>query len=119
MGVIGYNFREGARLGGTRRRLQCGGGQEVGADRSGFEAEGELFDDGVGEDLAGDALDLDLGRGGIGGQLVGEGKLEVLSLADIGDAFVFHAAERAGYGLALGVEDGPLQCYVHMRLHEV
>ena len=30
-----------------------------------------------------------------------------------------HAAERAGDGLALGIEHGPLECDIHMRLHEV
>src|ERR1700677_3910609 len=81
---------------------------------SGFEAEGKLLDDRVGEDLAGDALDFELGPGRIGGEGVVEGELEVFSLADVGHAVVLHAAERAGDGLALGIEHGPLTSDVHM-----
>ena len=55
---------------------------------SGFEAEGEFFDDGVGEDLARDALDFKLGRGRVGGERVFEGEQEVLSLADVGDPII-------------------------------
>jgi hypothetical protein len=82
----------------------------------GFEAEGELFDDGVGEDLAGDALDFELGLGG--GESIVEGEEKVFPLADVGDAFVVHATERAGYGLALSVEHGALEGDVHVGLHE-
>jgi hypothetical protein len=85
--------------------------------KSGFEAEGEFFDDGVGEDFARDALDFTLCLGEIGGKRVVESEQEVLTLADVGDAFVFHAAERTGDGLALRVEHGPLQCHVYMGLH--
>jgi hypothetical protein len=89
------------------------------AGKSRFEAEGELLDDRVGEDLARDAFDFGLGLGGVLGEGVFEGELEVLSLADVGDSAVLHAAERAGDSLALGIEHGPLQSDVHMRLHEV
>ena len=85
----------------------------------GFYAEGELFDDGVGEDLAGDAFHFELGLGWIAGERVVEGELEVLSLAHVGDAVVLHAAEGSSDGLALGIENGPLQSDVNMRLHEV
>jgi hypothetical protein len=98
-GVVGYNFWEGG--------------------SSGFEAEGELFDHGVGEDLAGDTFDFKLRLRGVLRQRVVECELEVFSLADVGDSVVLHAAERASNGLALGIEHGPLQCYVYMRLHEV
>ncbi len=74
--------------------------------RSRLDAEGEVFDDGVGEDLAGDAFDFGVGGGWI--EAVFEGEEEVFALADVGDAAVVHAAERSGYGLALGVEDGGL-----------
>jgi len=86
---------------------------------SGFEAEGVFLDYRVGEDFAGDALEFLLGRGRVGGEGVFKGEQEVLSLADIGDAVVLHAAERAGDGLALSIEHGPLECDIHMRLHEV
>ena len=85
---------------------------------AGFEAEGKLLDDGVGKDLAGDALDFGVSRGGVLGEGVFEGELEVLSLADVRDSAVLHTAEGAGDGLALGIQHGPLQCDVHMRLHE-
>ena len=83
---------------------------------SSFEAVGELFDDGVGEDFAGDALDF-----GGGGFFVGEGGVEgeeeVLALADVGYAGVVHAAERLGDGLALGVEDGTLEGDINVGIH--
>ena len=100
--------------------LQLEEGQlSFGWEKLGFEAEGELFDDGVGEHLAGDALDFELGLGWIGGESVVEGEEEIFALADVGYAFVVHATERAGYGLALGVEHGALEGDVHMGLHEV
>ena len=39
-----------------------------------------LFDDGVGEDFAGNAFDLC--PGGVSGEALGEGKREILALAD-------------------------------------
>jgi hypothetical protein len=86
---------------------------------SGLEAEGELLDDGVGEDFAGDTLDFELRMGWIGGERLFEGEEEVFSLADVGDAAGSHAAECAGDGLALGVQYGPLECDVNMRFHGV
>ena len=83
-------------------RLEC----SIAQVRLGLDAEGELFDDGVGENLAGDAFDLGLGLGTI--EAVFEGEEEVFALADVSDALVVHATERSGYGLALGVEDGGL-----------
>jgi hypothetical protein len=85
---------------------------------SGFEAEGELFNDGVGEDFAGDSLDFKLGLCGVAGERVFEGKQEVLSLANISDARILHAAERASDSLPLSIEHGPLESDIHMRLHE-
>jgi len=86
-----------------------------GEPTSGFGAEGELFDDGVGEDLAGDAFDF--GAGGLDVDAVFEGEEEVLALADVGDAPVFHAAKSIGDGLALGVEDRAFESYVDVSLH--
>src|ERR1035437_5839150 len=88
-------------------------------ERSGFETEGELFDDGVGENLASNALYLELGRSGVRCERVFEGEEEVLALTDIGDAIQAHATERSGDGLALGIEDGAFQCDISMRLHEI
>ena len=81
----------------------------------GFEAVGELFDNGVGEDFAGDALDFGVG----GGFFLAcfEGEEEVFALADVVDAAVFHAAESVGYGLALGVEHSALESDIDMGLH--
>ena len=87
--------------------------------RSGFETEGELFDDGVGEDFAGDALDFKLRLRWILRERVVESQQEVFSLADVGDAVVLHTTERAGYSLALSIEHGPLQRDIYMRLHQV
>src|ERR1700685_2977430 len=53
-----------------------------------FEAEGELLDDGVGEDFAGDAFDL--GLDGALFEAIFEGQEEILSLPHVGDAAVFH-----------------------------
>jgi len=66
----------------------------------------ELFDHGVGEDLFGDALDE--GFGGFGREAIGEGKCEILALADGGDVGEADFAECVVDGLALGVEDGYL-----------
>ena len=85
--------------------LRCPPVAMTGVGRSGFEAEGEFFDDWIGEYFAGDALDFELRLGGIRGQRVFQGELEVFSLADIGDAVPIHAAECASYGLALGIEN--------------
>jgi len=92
------------------------------AERGGnseLETDGELFNDWIGEDLAGDALDFELGLGRVRCERVFEGKQEVLSLADVGDTVQANATECAGDGLALGIEDSPLQCDIHVRLHEV
>ena len=72
---------------------------------------------GLVRNLAGDALDLELGLGGVGCEGVFEGEEEVLPLADIGDPVHAHAAERSGDGLALGIEDGALQCDIDMGFH--
>ncbi len=71
-----------------------------------LDADGEFLDDGVGEDLAGDAIDFCLG--GFAGEPVVEGEEEIFALADVGDAFVALAGERGLHGLALGIEDGAL-----------
>jgi hypothetical protein len=76
---------------------------------------GELFDDGVAEDVASDAFDF--GIGGVGGKGAVEGEEEVFALADIGYALIVHAGEGVADGLALGVEDGGLERDVDMCLH--
>lgn len=81
----------------------------------GFDLVGELFDDGIGEDFAGDALDF--GAGGVWSEGVIEGEEEVFALADGGYALVVHAGEGVADGLALGVEDGGLERDVDMCLH--
>ena len=82
---------------------------------SALEAEGELFDDGVGEDLGGDAFDLLAGGGGV--EAVGQREQKVLTLADVGDASVGHAAESVGDRLALCIEHGGFECDIDMSLH--
>jgi hypothetical protein len=82
---------------------------------SGFGAESELFDDGVGEDLAGDAFDFDAGFFRI--DAVFDGQEEVLALANIGNVFVFHATQGVGDGLALGIENRAFESDVNVSLH--
>ena len=82
-----------------------------------FEAKGELFDDWVGEDFAGDALDL--GDCSVVGEAILEGQEEVFALADICDAAIVHPAERVGYCLALGIEHGSFESDIDMSLHRV
>ena len=80
----------------------------------GLEGEGVLLNDGVDEDLAGDAVDLSAGvftQGGV------EREDEILPLAHIFNAGILHATKRAGDGLALGVENGALQRDIDMGLH--
>ena len=83
--------------------------------RLGFKPEGELFDDGVGEDLARDPVHFEFGC--FRCERVVEGEQEVLSLADVGDAFVFHATEGSGDGLALSIEYGAFQSDINVGLH--
>ena len=82
-----------------------------------FEAEGELLDDGVGEDFAGDALDLSLGDAGF--EAIFEGQEEVFSLPDIGYTAVFHAAESICNCLPLGIQHGSFESDIDMSLHRV
>ena len=74
-----------------------------------------FFDDGVGEDLAGDALDLV--AGGFRGEPVGERKGEVFALADGGYVRVADFAQGILDGLALGVQDLCLERDIDMCLH--
>ena len=71
-----------------------------------FQAVGVLLDDWVDEDFAGDAVNL---YGGLLLREVLQGEEEVLALANVLDALVFHATERVCDGLALGVEDGAFE----------
>jgi hypothetical protein len=82
-----------------------------------FESEGELLDDGVGEDFAGDAFDLSFG--GALFEAIFEGQQEILSLPDIGDATVFHTAESICNCLPLGIQHGSFESYIDMSLHRV
>ena len=103
-------FRSLDRCENRREASVAGDGGNV----SGFEAEGVFLDDGVDEDLAGDAVEFGLGGGLVG---VVEREEEVLALADVGDAGVVHAAQSVGDGLALRIEDGTLQRDVDMGFH--
>ena len=82
-----------------------------------FEAEGELFDDRVGENLAGDAFDLGLGGDGI--KAVGEGEEEVFALANVVDAAVIHPSQRICDRLTLCIQDCSFEGYIDMGLHHV
>ena len=82
-----------------------------------FEAEGELLDDGVGEDFAGDAFYL--GLGGALFEAIFEGQEEILSLPHVGDAAIFHTAESICNCLPLGIQHGSFESYIDMSLHRV
>jgi hypothetical protein len=63
----------------------------------------ELFDDGVGEDFAGNPLDLR--SGGVSGEPIGKGKSEILALADGCDLCESDLAQSVLNGLPLRVKD--------------
>ncbi len=75
----------------------------------------EFFDDGVGQDFAGDALDLS--ADGVRLQPIGEGKREILALAHRGYIGETDLSQGILDGLALGVQDRCLQRDIDMRLH--
>ena len=83
-----------------------------------LEAEGEFFDDRIGEDITGDALNFVLSLRGIGGERRREREHEVLALAHVGDSIEADAAESAGDRLSLRVEYRTLQRDVNMRCHQ-
>ena len=84
---------------------------------SSFKPKGELFNHGVGQNLAGDAFDLGLMRSL--GQAILKRQEEILALANVRNAFVFHATKRIGNSLSLSVKDGSFQRDIDMGLHYV
>jgi len=80
-----------------------------------FQTEAALFDDGIGEHLARDALHLR--RGGRPLQAIVKGEDKVFSLANIGDSAILHPAQRIRHGLPLGIEHGSFQRDIDMSLH--
>jgi hypothetical protein len=74
----------------------------------------EFFDDGIGEDFAGDLLDFLFG--GVFGEAV-EIEDEKFALADGFDFGVAEGREGVLNGLALRVEDGRLWHYPNMSFH--
>jgi len=80
-----------------------------------LDAVGVFLDDGIGEDLACDALDF--GAGGVGVQAVGERKCEVFALTHGGDIGKTDLAKSVVDRLSLRIEDRCLQRDVDMRLH--
>jgi hypothetical protein len=75
----------------------------------------KFFNNRIREDFAGDPLDQ--GSGGVGGESIGEGKREILTLADRGHLCETDLVQRVLDGLALGVQDRCLQRDVDMCLH--
>jgi hypothetical protein len=63
----------------------------------------EFFDDGVGEDFAGDALDL--GAGGLGLEPISKRQSEIFALANGGNVAESDLAQGIVDGLALWIED--------------
>src|SRR5271157_1761083 len=80
-----------------------------------LELKAVFLDDGVGEDLAGDAIDLGLRVFAADARV--ERDLEVLALAQIVDALVPHFLQRAVNGFALRVEDTFLERDVDVGFH--
>ena len=80
-----------------------------------FQLKPELFDDRVGEHLAGNALDLGVGRGAV--QRVGQPQDEVLALPHVLDAAVLHFFEGVVNGLPLRIKHGLLQRDIDVSLH--
>lgn len=78
--------------------------------------EAKFFDDGVGEDVAGDAFDL--GGGYFAGEAV-EGQYEEFSLADVFDFGVAEPSEGTVDGLSLGIEDGGFGHDPDVGFHDV
>lgn len=75
----------------------------------------ELFDDGVGKDLAGNALDQGFRIGGR--QAICEGKREILALANGFNLRESYLAKGVVNGLTLRIEHRGLQRNVDMSLH--
>ena len=82
-----------------------------------FDAKSELLDHRICENFTRNSFDLVACDGGFDVVLKGEEK--VLTLTDIVDTAVFHAAEGIGYGLALCIEDGSFERDIDMGLHDV
>jgi hypothetical protein len=80
-----------------------------------FERIRKVFDDRIGENVGGDALNLGLGC--IGREGIFEGKNEVFALTNVGDCGMVQAAEGVGDGLPLGIEHRALECDVDVGLH--
>jgi len=81
-----------------------------------FDLVGVFLDDGIGEDFAGDALDL--GTSSVGPEAVGQRKRKILALAHGGHIGKSDFAESVVDGLALRVEDRCLGGDIDMRLHD-
>jgi len=75
----------------------------------------ELFDDRVGENLAGDALHIGAGR--LKRKAIGERNREILALAHRSDIREPDLAQGILDGLALRIQNRSLQRDVDMRLH--
>lgn len=84
-------------------------------EKSGFQAVCVLFNHGVDEDFAGDALDFALGFRG--SQRSVESEYEILALANVLDATILHLGQRFVDGLSLRIEDGAAEHHVDMGLH--
>ena len=93
--------------------LQAHGAQVSG--RLAFQLEAVLLDDGIGEHLAGDAIDLRLGVFAADAGV--ERDLEVLALAQIVDTAKTHLLQGAVNGLALRIEDAFLQRNIDVGFH--
>jgi hypothetical protein len=88
--------------------------EDLAATRSIHDFEAELFDDWIGEDIAGDFFDL-LPRFFRAESI--EGEDEELSLPDVLNFIVAEGRQGMLDGLTLRIEHGLLQHYPNMRFH--
>lgn len=82
-----------------------------------FQPETALFNNGIGQHLAGDSSDLGLGFGAI--QTIVEREHKILSLPNIGHSAVLHPVQRICHCLPLGIQHGSFQRDIDMSLHLV
>jgi len=83
----------------------------------GFDPEGKFFNDRIGQHFPCYSFHLGLGSALV--DTLFEGEQKILPLPDIPDAAVFHAPQRIGHCLPLGIQHGSFQRDIDMSLHSV
>jgi membrane protease YdiL (CAAX protease family) len=104
-----------ARGGGWQCFISVWGSARGSSSGSRFDGKAELFNHGVGQDLAGHFFDLGVGL--LFRQTAGQRYLKKLPLADVAEPLVAHLLECALNRLTLGIEDSFLQRNVNVSFH--